>query len=108
MVGAESEEPGINRKGNTVWVHYHHVGIDLKSVILCIVLGCLAPEWPGYGSAWAALSMDLDEICKLAHKPFRLSLVVDCNVFAKCNNQVVICVPRMIIMVPKKCRASDL
>lgn len=42
--------------------------------MLCIVLGRLAPERPGYGSARAALSMDLDEICKLAHKPFTDSL----------------------------------
>lgn len=65
----------------------------LKSVILCIILGCLAPERPGYGSARAALSMDLDEICKLAHTPFRLPLVDDCNFFATCNNPFVICVP---------------
>lgn len=54
------------------------------SVMLCVVLGCLAPEWAGHGSAWTALSVDLDEICKLAHKPFtsRLPLDVDRNFFA--------------------------
>lgn len=35
-------------------------------VKLYVGSGYLAPEWVGLGSAGSALSMDMDEICKLA------------------------------------------
>lgn len=43
------------------------------SIVLCVASGCLAPERAKHGSARPALSMDLDEICMLAHKLFTLA-----------------------------------
>lgn len=81
----------------------------LKSVILCIGLGCLAPERPGYGGARAAPSMDLDEICKLAHKLFTdsLWLLIVTSLRHAITHLLFVFLWRMIIMAPKKCRASN-
>lgn len=49
MVGAESEEPGINRKGTTVWVHYHHVGIKIKK---CDTMHCFRLLGPRTAWIW--------------------------------------------------------